>query len=291
MPKSKRNKVVSLTKVKKKDRAWKEGLLENIRKCLDAYPAVYLFKHYNMRNESFKQLRDDLKDSSRFVLGSTALMTVALGRSEADEYKAGLSQLSEHIKGTVGLFFTKLSHEEVKETFENYVHEDFARVGARAAHDFSLNAGPLNGPMGPLPHTLEPQLRKYGMPTKLNKGVVELLADYTVCRTGQKLDANQAGILRIFDIKMAECKLKLLAVWRSNSSGGEGADDGSGQVEVLSEDEEEYGAVGNGAGGGEFDAIGDDLCMGSGGFSSEEEEEEEEEEEQKKKKGGKGKGK
>ncbi|EFJ52804.1 hypothetical protein VOLCADRAFT_72439 [Volvox carteri f. nagariensis] len=262
MPKSKRNKVVSLTKVKKKDRAWKEGLLEKIRQCLDTYPTVYLFKHYNMRTERFKQLREELQDSSRFILGSTSLMQVALGRTAADEYKTGLSRLSELIKGTVGLLFTKLSHEEVQGAIESYVYEDYARVGARAAHDFALTAGPLGGPMGPLPHTLEPQLRKFGLPTKLNKGVVELLADHTVCRTGQKLDANQAGILRVFDIKMAECKLKLLAVWRSGE--GEGGS-GGGVVEELSEDEEEYG----GASGGEFDAIGDDLAMGSGGFSDE----------------------
>ncbi|PNH03180.1 mRNA turnover protein 4, partial [Tetrabaena socialis] len=211
MPKSKRNKVVSLTKVKKKDRAWKEGLLEKIRQCLDTYPAVYVFKYYNMRNESFKQLREDLKEHSRFILGSTSLTQVAIGKSAADEYKAGLSGLSEHLKGTVGLFFTKQSHEEVKAAFETYVHDDYARAGSRAAHDFSLTAGPLSGPMGPLPHTLEPQLRKFGLPTKLNKGVVELLADHQVCRTGQKLDANQAGILRVFHIRMAECKLKPLA--------------------------------------------------------------------------------
>ncbi len=89
-----------------------------------------------------------------------------------------------------------------------------------------------------------------------------------VCRTGQKLDANAAGILRIFDVRMAECKLKLLAVWRSSGGGGEGEGEdgtgGDGEVEVLSEDDGEYGEEGPES----FEPLGDD-CMGSGGFSDE----------------------
>ncbi len=39
-----------------------------------------------------------------------------------------------------------------------------------------------------------------------------------MCRPGQKLDANAAGLLRIFDVKMAQCRLKLLAVWRAGGA-------------------------------------------------------------------------
>ena len=34
-------------------------------------------------------------------------------------------------------------------------------------------------------------LRKHGVPSKLNKGVVEVVSDYTVCKEGQKLNPNQ----------------------------------------------------------------------------------------------------
>ena len=69
---------------------------------------------------------------------------------------------------------------QVVRVFNEFQHEDYARAGARATHDFSLQEGPLSGPSGPLPHTMEPQLRKFGLPSRLNKGVVELAADHTV---------------------------------------------------------------------------------------------------------------
>ena len=46
-----------------------------------------------------------------------------------------------------------------------------------------------------------------------------------VCREGQVLDANQASILRVFGIKMATFRLKLIAGWHA-----EGEEDGMPRV-------------------------------------------------------------
>ena len=99
--------------------------------------------------------------------------------------------------------------------FEQFEELDYARTGSKATEDFELLEGPVQGPTGPLTHTLEPLLRRYGMPTKLNKGVVELIADHTVCKQGDTLTPGQAALLRVFDIKMAAFRMRLLCCWEA----------------------------------------------------------------------------
>lgn len=45
--------------------------------------------------------------------------------------------------------------------------------------------------------------------------ILHVPALFQVCREGQVLDAHQAAILRVFGIKMATFKLRLLAAWHA----------------------------------------------------------------------------
>jgi mRNA turnover protein 4 len=240
------------------------------------FPSVYVIEYENFRNEMFKGLREKLRDSSRcapdpaflhlfgshrqpslpiqfpfspsfapipfsilrFCLGSNKLLRLALGTQPSDEYRPSLAQASEHIRGSAGLLFTRLPHDQVAAEVEGFEVEDYARAGSRATADFDLSAGPATVHGEPMAHTLEPTLRAQGVPSKLVKGIVEVVSDYTVCRKGDVLKPNQAAILRMFDIKMATFKLRLLGVWKDDEY-TELEAEGGGEDEEGEEESEE----------------------------------------------------
>jgi mRNA turnover protein 4 len=186
-------------------------------------------------------------------MGSTRLLQVALGRGEADEYRPGYSRLAPLLKGQTGLMFTRLDAKAARDLLASFEHEDYARAGSRATLDFALPAGPLTNPTTgePLAHTLEPLLRKHGLPTRLQRGVVELLADHVVCRQGQPLDPNQAAVLRLFEVRSAACRLVPLAAWSEGGAGGE--DEGTVEVFAAAADEDGEEDEEDGDGSGEME--------------------------------------
>lgn len=155
----------------------------------------------------------------RIFFGKTKVMAVALGRNPESEHLPGLASLSQHLTGNVGLLFTSRSPSDILSYFSTYSETDFARAGIRATQTFTVPAGIVHSTGGmvpaeeddPLPHSLEPELRRWGMPTRLDKGKVKLDEDYEVCREGQVLDSRQTALLKKFGIHMAEFKIRILA--------------------------------------------------------------------------------
>ncbi|XAR53117.1 hypothetical protein NMG60_11021530 [Bertholletia excelsa] len=209
MPKSKRNRPVTLSKTKKKGREHKESIVNSIREAIEKYNSVYVFTFENMRNLKFKEFREQLKSSSRFFLGSNKVMQVSLGRSVADEIRPGLHKISKLLRGDSGLCLTNLPKEEVQRLFNEYEEYDFARTGSIATETVELKEGPLDQ----FTHEMEPFLRKQGMPVRLNKGVVELISDFVVCEEGKPISPESSRILRLLGIKMATFRLHLVCRW------------------------------------------------------------------------------
>lgn len=217
MPKSARNKVVSLTQTDKKGRENKERIADELRKSLDQYNYVWILDVENMRNQFLQQIRQDW-DGSRIMFGKTKLLQAVMGRNVEDEYLENLHKFSSLLKGSVGLLFTNEEPTVVKDYFETFEQKDFARSGTEAPLTFEIPAGIVYATGGQMPveddvpiaHSLESTLRNLGMPTRLVAGKVELTDPFTVCTEGETLDSKKASLLKQFGVACATFKVHLL---------------------------------------------------------------------------------
>ena len=220
MPRSARNKVISLTKTEKKGRENKEQIAEELRASMDQYSYIYVLNVQNMRNLFLKEIRQAWK-GSRIIFGRTKLMQKVLGKQAEDEYLENSHLLSQFLKGDVGLLFTDEEPQVVKDYFDSYVKTDFARSGLEAPLTFTVPEGVVYSTGGqqsieddvPLTHSMESTVRQLGMPTRLDKGRIVLGVPYTVCKQGQTLDSKQARLLKQFGVACSEFKVNILGAY------------------------------------------------------------------------------
>ncbi|KAJ5832475.1 hypothetical protein N7474_000786 [Penicillium riverlandense] len=237
MPRSKRARVVHESKTAKKDhKEQTRRLYANIRECVEEYDRLFVFAVDNMRNTYLKDVRTEFADS-RLFFGKTKVMAVALGSTPENEAAENLRLLTPHLSGAVGLLFTSREPASVISFFENYRPLDYARAGTVATRSFTIPNGLVYARAGevpaeddePISHTIEPALRKLGVPTRLVKGKVmlELTGEqeegYRVCREGETLDSRQTTLLKMFGVVSSEFKVDLRAQWTRST----------GEVKVL----------------------------------------------------------
>ncbi|KAK4216068.1 ribosome assembly factor mrt4 [Rhypophila decipiens] len=235
MPKSKRARVYNLTQVTKKTREQKEKLFENIRESIPKFQHCFVFSVDNMRNNYLKDVRRELSDS-RLFFGKTKLTARALGTTPEEAQADGIDKLSPYLTGTVGLLFTNRPPAEIQAYFSNLSQVDFARAGTVATRTFVIPPGVVYSTGGEVPaehdvpvaHTLEPELRRLNVPTRMVKGKVVLGSideatgevsgeGHTVCKEGEVLDSRQTRLLKMFSVCLSEFKVQLLAYWSAET--------------------------------------------------------------------------
>ena len=232
MPKSKREKRVTLTQTAKKTREHKTNYVETVREAIDGNDRIYLFSYENMRSNHFKDVRlhfrggnknDDMADDGdgdssgegRLFLGKNKLLQIALGRTPEDEYSDNLHQVSKKLTGSVGILCTTQSANDVEEYFAGLSVEDFARAGVLSPQTVRLTQKQVETH----PVSMMELFRKLGLPVEVKNGRVAFIGErpeFEVCKEGKELSVEQCKILVHFGIKLATFKISLVSRWEKS---------------------------------------------------------------------------
>lgn len=238
MPRSKRARLVALTKTPKRtSRDHKASFIREVRDAVDGHENLYLFSYSNMRSNKFKDIRIHFRvgrlggdmavdedggsggggsssdKPTRIFLGKNKLLQVALGRSPEDEYSDNLRHVSDQITGSVGLIFTSRPRSDVEDFFASHSEPDFARAGFVSPRDvFVTNEMLFHYPVS----MVEQQFRKQGLPVDIDNGKVVLrdgMDKYRLCKEGETLSPEKCKLLVHFGIQLSEFRVKLVCRW------------------------------------------------------------------------------
>lgn len=117
MPKSKRNKVVHLTQVKKKGKDHREDLKKQVEKYCAQFKYMYIFNFEHTKSNQIMKLRLRLKEHGRIFAGKNSIVTSTL-KSLCPKTNLQFDNLIDQIVGHRGLFFADIPKDKLMELLD-----------------------------------------------------------------------------------------------------------------------------------------------------------------------------
>ena len=196
--------------VKDDKTTWKANYFLKIIALLDENPKCFIVHADNVGSKQFQQIRMSLRGHATVLMGKNTMMRKAI-RGHLENNPA-LERLLPHIKGNIGLVFTKKDLSEVRDMLLANKVAAPAKAGALAPKDVILPA--QNTGLGPEKTSF---FQALAIPTKIAKGTIEILNDVNLIKEGEKVGASEATLLNMLKISPFTYGLAIQMVYDSGT--------------------------------------------------------------------------
>ncbi|KAG0468247.1 hypothetical protein HPP92_017575 [Vanilla planifolia] len=198
---------VKLSKAEKKVRYDKK-----LCSLLEEYTKVLIVLADNVGSNQLQNIRQGLRGESIVLMGKNTLIRRCIRvHAESSGNQAYLSLLP-LLAGNVGLIFTKGDLKEVSEEVAKYKVGAPARVGLIAPIDVVVPPGNTG---------LDPSQTSFfqvlNIPTKINKGTVEIITPVELIKKGDKVGSSEAALLAKLGIRPFSYGLVVQSVYEDGS--------------------------------------------------------------------------
>jgi len=178
----------------KEDRTlWKAKYFTKLIQLLDDFPKVFIVGVDNVGSRQMQSIRMSLRGSAQLLLGKNTMMRKAI-RGHL-ENNPSLEKLLPFIKGNIGFVFTDKDLTEIRDRILSNKVPAAAKAGALAPLDVVVPAQVT---------TLGPEKTSFfqalSIPTKINRGMIEILNDVNLIKKGDKVGASEATLLNMLGI-------------------------------------------------------------------------------------------
>ncbi|XP_021279324.1 60S acidic ribosomal protein P0-2-like [Herrania umbratica] len=190
----------------------KEKYDQKLCRLLDEYSQVLIVAADNVGSTQMQNIRKGLRGDSVVLMGKNTMMKRSIRLHAENTDNDAIRNLIPLLVGNVGLIFTKGDLKEVREEVAKYKVGAPARVGLIAPIDVVVPPGNTG---------LDPSQTSFfqvlNIPTKINKGTVEIITPVELIKKGDKVGSSEAALLSKLGIRPFSYGLVVLSVYDSGS--------------------------------------------------------------------------
>lgn len=180
---------------------------------LEEYTQVLVCAADNVGSKQLQGIRQGLRPDSNVLMGKNTMMKRSIRIHAEKTGNDAYLNLLPLLVGNVGLIFTKGDLKEVREEVAKYKVGAPARVGLVAPIDVVVPPGNTG---------LDPSQTSFfqvlNIPTKINKGTVEIIAPVELIHKGEKVGSSEAALLAKLGIRPFSYGLIVQSVYDNGST-------------------------------------------------------------------------
>ncbi|XP_024388585.1 large ribosomal subunit protein uL10 [Physcomitrium patens] len=179
---------------------------------LEEYTQVLICAADNVGSKQLQSIRKGLRPDSIVLMGKNTMMKRSIRIHAEKTGNKDYEELLPALVGNVGLIFTKGDLKEVREEIGKYKVGAPARVGLVAPIDVIVPPGNTG---------LDPSQTSFfqvlNIPTKINKGTVEIIAPVELVHKGDKVGSSEAALLAKLGIRPFSYGLVVVNIYDNGS--------------------------------------------------------------------------
>jgi large subunit ribosomal protein LP0 len=163
---------------------------------LDKYDRAFIVAADNVGSKQFQDIRRGLREHSVVLMGKNTMMKRCIKVYAEEKEEDKWNVLLDYLVGNVGIIFTTGELNSVRDEIMKFKVGAPARVGLVAPNSVEVPAGGTG---------LDPSSTNFfqvlNIPTKINKGTVEITSNVALIKAGEKVGASEATLLAKLGIK------------------------------------------------------------------------------------------
>jgi len=198
--------------IKKTKAQKKQAYDKKLCSLLDEYSQVLIAVADNVGSNQLQSIRKGLRGDSVVLMGKNTLIRRCIKFHAEATGNQNYLNLLPLLVGNVGLIFTKGDLKEVSEEVAKYKVGAPARVGLVAPIDVVVPPGNTG---------LDPSQTSFfqvlNIPTKINKGTVEIITPVELIKKGDKVGSSEAALLAKLGIRPFSYGLVVISVYDNGS--------------------------------------------------------------------------